>query len=168
MLHCFLCCSRFHFFIHKLRKKCWLNKRLGRTVSEMSYYTHTHTHNRLAAFCPVLPGLAGTRRNTHPHPSKPSDIPHHPPPSTTIHGIPFAQSTSSTTPLQVLPPDPQPHTPRISSPNHHHPLAAHAHTNAARSAATPMARHPHHIVGLKTINSVLSNETDWLLIGHNN
>ena len=115
MLHCLLCCSRFHFFIHKLRKKCWLNKRLGRTVSEMSYYTHTHTHSRLAAFCPVLPGLASTRRNTHPHPSQPSDIPHHPPPSTMIHGIPFAQSTSSTVlsdnPSPGPPPGPGPATP---------------------------------------------------------
>ena len=28
--------------------------------------THTHTHNRLTAFCPGLPGYAGTRRNIHP------------------------------------------------------------------------------------------------------
>jgi len=28
--------------------------------------THTHTHNRLMAFGPGQPGLAGTRRNTHP------------------------------------------------------------------------------------------------------
>jgi len=29
-------------------------------------YLHTHTHNRLMAFCLGLPGYAGTRRNIHP------------------------------------------------------------------------------------------------------
>jgi len=27
---------------------------------------HIHTHNRLMALCPGLPGWAGTRRNIHP------------------------------------------------------------------------------------------------------
>jgi len=37
--------------------------------------------------------------------------------------------------------DPELHTPYISSPNHHHLFAAHAHTNAACSAAKPMLCH---------------------------
>jgi len=53
-------------------------------------HTHTHTHNSLTAFCPGLPGKAGTRRNIHPltpiliigHPLSSSSIyndPWHPP-----------------------------------------------------------------------------------------
>ena len=36
------------------------------SLSGSHTHTHTHTHNRLTAFCPGLPGQAGTRRNTHP------------------------------------------------------------------------------------------------------
>jgi len=37
--------------------------------------------------------------------------------------------------------DPELHTPYISSPNHHHLFAAHAHTNVAGSAAKPILCH---------------------------
>ena len=50
-----------------------------------------------------------------------------------------AWQSSRTTYLQVLLAlDPQLHTSCISSPNHHHLFAAHAHTNAACFAAIPM------------------------------
>jgi len=137
-------------------------------------YTYTHTQ----PFSGLLSGATWVGQYQKKHPPTPIPTIGHSPPSSSIHNdprhplcsvheldSPLGQPLSRSSPPA---PDPQPHTPRISSPNHHHPLAAHAHTNAARSAATPMARHPHHIVGLKTINSVLSNETDWLLIGHSN
>ena len=44
-------------------------------------------------------------------------------------------------PLGLLALDPQLHTPCISSPNHRHLFAAHAHTNAACFAAIPMLCH---------------------------
>jgi len=70
--------------------------------------TCTHAHTRLAALCPGLPGLAGTRRNTHPltpilfirHPLSTSSIyydPQHPLCSVYILDSHFPQplSTSS-------------------------------------------------------------------------
>jgi len=39
----------------------------GSLISIVCCSTHTHTHDRLTAFGPELPGWAGTRRNTHQH-----------------------------------------------------------------------------------------------------
>ena len=119
--------------------------------------THTHTHNRLTAFCPGLPGYAGTRRNIHPLtpiliiglPLSSSSIyndPWHPLCSVTwMFGYkldsPLGQPLSRSSLVFLLALDPQLHTPCISSPSHLHLFAAHAHTNAACFAAIPMLCH---------------------------
>ena len=36
-------------------------------IDRLLQHAHTHTHDRLTAFGPELPGWAGTRRNTHQH-----------------------------------------------------------------------------------------------------
>jgi len=70
-----------------------------------------------------------------------------------------ARLSSLTTSLQVLLVlDPLLHTPCISSPNHHLLFAAHAHTNAACSAAIPMLCHLY-LVSLSAPNSTLSTTT---------
>jgi len=131
---------------------------------ECSLHTHTHTHNRLRAFGPGQPGKAGTRRNTHPltpiliigHPLSSSSIYNdqwHPFCSFYVLDSPLVQplSTSSLVFLLVL--DPKLHTQYTSSPDHHHLFAAHAHTNAACSAAIPMLCHLY----LVSLNSLLGS-----------
>ena len=54
---------------------------------------------------------------------------------------PLGQPLSRSSLVFLLALDPQLHTPCISSPNHHHLHAAHAHTNAACFAAIPMLCH---------------------------
>ena len=133
-----------------------------------------HPHNRLTAFCPVrdYPGrLVPEETFTHSHPSWSPDILYQLPPSTTIHSILFVQfmcltvyvldsltttlSRSSLVFLLVL--DPLLHTPRISSPNHHHLFAAHAYTIAACSAVIPMPCHQF-LIGL---SSLLGHMAIW-------
>ena len=48
--------------------------------------------------------------------------------------------------------DPQLHTPCISSPNHHHLFAAHAHTNPACFAAIPMLCHLYLVYLICSVN----------------
>ena len=114
---------------------------------------HTqHAHNRLTAFCPGLPGQTGTRRNIHPltpiliigHPLSFSSIyndPWHPPCSVYELDSALRQPLSRSSLVFLLALDPQLHTPCISSPNHHHLFAAHAHTNSACFAAISMLCH---------------------------
>jgi len=49
------------------------------------------------------------------------------------------------------------HTPCISSPNHHHLFAAHAHTIAACSAVIPMPCHLYHTTTIVSLISLLGN-----------
>ena len=82
---------------------------------------------------------------------------------TTINGIlfcsfyvldsPLVQPLSRSSLVFLLVLDPQLHTPYISSPNHHLLFAAHAHTNAACSAAIPMLCH----IYLVSLNSLLGS-----------
>ena len=120
-----------------------------RRRDDVDTHTHTHTHNRLTAVGSGLPGWAGTRRNTHPltpilvvgHPLSTSSIhrdPQYPSCSAYVPDNPPRQPLSRSSlvlPLVLYPPL---HTPCTPSPSHHHPPAAHAHTNAACTAATPM------------------------------
>ena len=111
--------------------------------------THTQPFN---GFCPGQPGQASTRRNTHPltpnliigHRLSSSSIyndPWHPLCSFYVLDNPLAQPLSRSSLVFLLVFDPQLHTPYIFSPNHHHLFAAHAHTNAACSAAKPVLCH---------------------------
>jgi len=111
--------------------------------------THTQPFN---GFCPGQPGCAGTKRNTHPftpnliigHPLSSSSIyndPWHPLCSFCVLDNPLAQPLSRSSLVILLVLDPQLHTPYISSPNHRHLFVAHAHINAACSAAIPMLCH---------------------------
>ena len=68
---------------------------------------------------------------------------------------PLVQPLSRSSLVFLLVLDPQLHTPYISSPNHHLLFAAHAHTNAARSAAIPMLCHLY-VVSL-SLNSLLGS-----------
>ena len=105
---------------------------------------NNNNNNHLTAVCPGQLGSASTRRNIHPLtpilinvlPLSPFSI-----------CILFIQLTCLTVLSDNLFPgplvfplvlNPQLHTPCISSPNHHHLFAAHAHTNAACSAAISM------------------------------
>ena len=89
---------------------------------------NTHTHNRLTALCPGLPGWAGTRRNIHPltpiliigHPLSSSSIYNdrwHPLCSAYELDSPLGQPFSRSSLVFPLVLDPQLHTPYISSPN---------------------------------------------------
>ena len=114
---------------------------------------NNNNNNHLTDVCPGQPGYAGTRRNfTRSHPSWSTYFLYHLSPFATVHGILFIQLTCLTVlskPLSrsslvfplVL--NSQLHTPCISSPNHHHLFAAHAHTNAACSAAVSVLCHLH-------------------------
>ena len=61
--------------------------------------------------------------------------------------------------------NPQLHTPCISSPNHHHLFAAHAHTNAASSAAISMLCHLH-LVSLSLSSLGLLGSLSFSLTPH--
>ena len=115
---------------------------------------HNNNNNHLTAVCPGQPGQAGTRRNIHPLtpilvnvlPLSPLSIcngPRHPLYSAYVLGSPLEQLLSRSSLVFPLVFNPQLHTPCISSPNHHHLFAAHAHTNAACSAAISMLCHLH-------------------------
>ena len=67
----------------------------------------------------------------------------HPLYSAYVLDCPLEQPLSRTSLVFPLVLNPQLHTPCISSPNHHHLFAAHAHTNAACSAAISMLCHLH-------------------------
>ena len=69
--------------------------------------------------------------------------PWHPLYSAYVLDSPLEQPLSRSSLVFVLVLNPQLHTPFISSPNHHHLFAAHAHTNAAYSAAISMLCHLH-------------------------
>ena len=101
--------------------------------------THTHTHNRLTALCPELPGWAGTWRNIHPltpiliikHPLSTFSIyydPWHPPCSISVLDSPLLQPVSKSSLVFLLVRDPLLHTSYISSRNHYLLFATHAHT----------------------------------------
>ena len=112
-------------------------------------HTRAHTHARTHTHTTVYPGRPVPEETlTHSHPSWSSDILYHLSPFTTIHGILFVHFKCLTILSDNLSPGPlwsfvlvlELHTPYISSPNHHL-FAAHAHTNAACSAAKPMLCH---------------------------
>ena len=124
----------------------------------IGHNTHTHTQNRLTTFGPGQPRQAGTRRNTHTltpiliigHPLSSSSIHQwHPLCSFYVLDSPLVQPLSRSSLVFLLVLDPQLHTPYISLPNHHLLFAAHAHTNAACSAAIPMLCHLY-LVSLST------------------
>ena len=78
------------------------------------------------------------------HPLSSSSIcngPWHPLCSFYLLDSPLVQPVSRSSLVFPLVLDPQLHTPYISSPSHRHLFAAHAHTNAACSAAIPMLCH---------------------------
>ena len=117
--------------------------------SRMLNNTHTQPFN---GFCLGQPGLAGTRTKTHPltanliigHPLSSSSIyndPWHPLCSFYVLDNPLGKPLFRSSLVFLLVLDPELHTSYISSPSHHHLVAAHAHTNAACSAAKPMLRH---------------------------
>ena len=120
-------------------------------------YTHTQPFNGL---------LSGTtRRNIHPltpiliigHPLSSSSIYNdlwHPLCSVYELDSPLGQHLSRSSLVFLLALDPQLHTPCISSPNHHHLFAAHAHTNAACFAAIPMLCHLYLVSQLLTWESI--------------
>ena len=87
-------------------------------------HTHTHTHTR-----PFNGLLSGTTRVGR-YQKKVYEL-----------DSPLRQPLSRSSLVFLLALDPQLHTPCISSPNHHHLFAAHAHTNAACFAAIPMLCH---------------------------
>ena len=112
----------------------------------------THTHNHLTAFVRDSPGRPVPEKNTHPltpnliigHPLSSSSIyndPWHPLCSFHVLDNPLGQPLSRSSLVFFLVLAPELHTPYISSPNHHHLFAAHAHTNTAYSAAKPMLCH---------------------------
>ena len=68
---------------------------------------------------------------------------------------PLGQPLSRSSLVFLLVLNPQLHTPCISSPNHHHLFTAHAHTNAACSAAISMLCHLH-LVSLSSLIGSLS------------
>ena len=115
------------------------------------YWNSNNNNNHWTAVCSGQPGKAGTRRNIHPltpiliirHPLSTSSIyngPWHPLCSVYELDSPLGQPLSRSSLVFLLALDPPLHTPCISSPNHHL-FAAHAHTNAACSAAIPMLCH---------------------------
>ena len=121
---------------------------LSHLNTSYSSCSHTHTHNRLTAFCRDNPGrLVPEETFTHSHPSWSSDIlyklppfkydPYHPPHSVYVLDSPFRQPLSRSS--LVL--DPLLHTPCISSPSHHL-FAAHAHTITAYFSVIPMSSVP--------------------------
>ena len=75
--------------------------------------------------------------------------PRHPLYSAYVLDSPLKQPLSRSSLVFPLVLNPELHTPCISSPNHHHLFAAHAHTNAACSAAISMLCHLHVITHLR-------------------
>ena len=107
---------------------------------------NNNNNNHLTAVCPGQPALAGTRRNIHPLTPILVNVlllslfsicngPRHPLYSAYVLDSPLEQPLSrSSLVFPLVLNYPQLHTLCISSPNHHHLFAAHAHTNAACSA----------------------------------
>ena len=121
-------------------------------VDKETAFSTTHTHNRLTAVDPGLPGKAGTRRNTHPltpiliigHLLSTYSIyydPQHPLCSVYVLDNPLWQPLSRSSLVFLLVLDPQLHIPCISSPSHCLLFAANAHTNADCSAVIPVLCH---------------------------
>ena len=120
-----------------------------------SLLTHTHTHTHTQPFNGLWSGTTRVGRyqkkhsptHTHPdigHPLSYSSIyndPWHPLCSVYELDSPLGQPLSRSSLVFLLALDPQLHTRCISSPNHHHLFAAHAHTNAACFAAIPVLCH---------------------------
>jgi len=110
----------------------------------LEYNTH---NNRLTAFCPGLPGWAGTRRNIHPpthliiiQSLSASSIyhdPQHPPCSNYMLGNLFAQPLSTSSLVYLLVRSAPPHILYASSPNQCLLFATHAHTIATCYAVVP-------------------------------
>jgi len=132
-------------------------------------FTHQHTQPLVRDY-PGRPVPEETL--THSHPSWSLDILYQLPPFTTIHCILCAQFMCLTVLFDNLSPlrsslvlllvlGPLLHTPCISSPSHHLLYAAHAHTNAACSAAKPMLCHLY----LVSLSSLLGNTPNSISIG---
>ena len=106
--------------------------------------THTHTHNCLTAFVRGNPGRPVPEETPNliiGYPLSSSSIyndPRHPLCSFYVLDNPLGQSLSRCSLVFLLVLDPELYTPYISSPNHHHLFAAHAHTNTACCAAKPI------------------------------
>jgi len=139
-------------------------KNLLTITINFSNYTHTHTQpfSRLWSGTTRVGRYQKQHSPTHTHPDHRTSfiIFLH---FTTINGIlfcsfyvldsPLVQPLSRSSLVFLLVLDPQLHTPYISSPNHHLLFAAHAHTNAACSAAIPMLCH----IYLVSLNSLLGS-----------
>ena len=125
-----------------------------------NYYEHlsllvSNTHTHTQPFNGLLSGTTRVGRYqkkhspTHTHPDHRTSFiifsiyndPLHPLCSVYELDSPLGQPLSRSSLVFLLVLDPQLHTPYISSPNHHHLFAAHAHTNAACFAAIPMLCH---------------------------
>ena len=127
--------------------------------SKAGIHTHTQPFNGLLSGTTRV-GWYQKKQFTHSHPSWSSDILYHLPPIAAIHGIPLCsvyeldsrlgQPLSRSSLVFLLALGPQIHTPCISSPNHRHLFAAHAHTSAACFAAIPMLCHLYVYTRLKT------------------
>ena len=133
----------------------------------MITHTHTHTHTHTQPFNGLWSGTTriGRYQKKHSpthniliigHPLSSSSIYNdqwHPPCSIYVLDCPLVQPVSRSSLVFLLVLDPQLHTPYISSPNHHL-FTAHAHTNAACSAAIPMLCHLYLVSQLLTWESV--------------
>ena len=124
----------------------------GRTFSVYPCPLHCHYNTHTQPFNGLLSGTTRVGRYQKKH--SPTDT--HPDDRTSfIIFLHLQQSTASslfslracqssrTTSLQVLSGSTLDLILHASPPNHRHPFAAHAHTDAARSAATPVPCHPH-------------------------
>ena len=131
----------------------FLHHQTRRMIVSMWLVTYTHTHTQLFNSLWSVTTRVGRYQkkhsptHTHPdigHPLSYSSIyndPWHPLCSVYELDSPLGQPLSRSSLVFLLALDPQLHTPCISSPNHHHIFAAHAHTNSACFAAIPMLCH---------------------------
>ena len=106
-------------------------------------HTHTQPSNGLLSVTTRAGRYQKKHSPTHTHPDHRTffivfNDPRHPLCSFYVLVSPLVQPLSRSSLVFLLVLDPQLHIPCISSPNHHLPFAAHAHTNAACSAAIPM------------------------------
>ena len=128
-----------------------------RTHARTHPRTHTHTHTHTQPFNGLWSGTTQVGRYqkkhspTHTHPEYRTSFIiflHLQRSMASNFDSPLVQPLSRSSLVFLLVLDPQLHTPYISSPNHHL-FAAHAHTNAACSAAIPMLCHLY-LVSLST------------------
>jgi len=153
------------YYMGQKKQKCQVSLLLqfvvGISIKWLAYTVIKHTH-KTQPFNGLWSGTTRVGRYRKKHPLTPILIIGHPlsfPPFTTINGIlfvhftawhplystyvldsPLVQPLSRSSLVFFLVLHPQLHTPHISSPNHLL-FVAHAHTNAACSAAIPMLCH---------------------------